>query len=575
MKGPLRQNRVSFDALGVKTLLLIYVIGLHGTMLFWDIQRPNAFLSADRALERMAQIAELRLVGMQSKNIKGEQHFAAKDMTGSSVPGVELRVVDPQEKDVPRDGKTMGEIVATSKGIMVGQREDSAENARGGWFHTGDMATINEDGSILVADRRKDVILNGENPSSISSFLVTHGIVGDYLPQALLFLAGGKYLVIVVQIIMMIMAVMSVYGMTHLLTASPGASLAASLLYVHLPHSLVYPHMLASEGIFDPLVVISFYFAAVLFLDKPRWSALLASATLLGCATLVRPITILWPLVVFVALLVSRVSVRKALLYPLVAVFPLLLWMGYVNLNTGVFAMGSSTHDLSHNLRDRAAKTIGRLPEHERAQARATFIHETFSRETMRNERVMSVPDYLRFCLHYPAGCLRFAAEDMAMYFAKSGVEKVTIGYLDLAHDVQELVNKPSDWRDLMYSRGIIGALKVMLAEHPGLILTSLAGVILTVLFWILAEVGTFGALSDTAYTFQQKAFIALLGAFPFYVLAVSLVAAEMQSRHRAPAEFALCVLAVLGWMELRQRISLRTGHSSRFATSAFHPVSE
>jgi fatty-acyl-CoA synthase len=65
----------------------------------------------------------------------------------------------------------MGEIVARSDGVMKGywnQPEATAEALRGGWFHTGDMATINEDGYILIVDRKKDIIVSGgENISSL------------------------------------------------------------------------------------------------------------------------------------------------------------------------------------------------------------------------------------------------------------------------------------------------------------------------------------------------------------------------------------------------------------------------
>jgi fatty-acyl-CoA synthase len=44
----------------------------------------------------------------------------------------------------------------------------TADAMRGGWFHTGDMATISEDGRILIVDRRKDIIVSGgENISSL------------------------------------------------------------------------------------------------------------------------------------------------------------------------------------------------------------------------------------------------------------------------------------------------------------------------------------------------------------------------------------------------------------------------
>lgn len=102
---------------------------------------------------------------------EGEQQFVGKAMTGYAIPGVELRVVDANDQDVPRDGKAIGEIVARSDGIMKGywkQPEATAEVMRGGWFHTGDIATWNKDGYILIVDRKKDIIVSGgENVSSL------------------------------------------------------------------------------------------------------------------------------------------------------------------------------------------------------------------------------------------------------------------------------------------------------------------------------------------------------------------------------------------------------------------------
>src|SRR5260370_36274048 len=92
-------------------------------------------------------------------------------MTGYAFPGVEIRVVDANDNDVPRDGQSIGEIVARSDGVMEGywrQPDASAEALRGGWFHTGDMATLNEEGYLLIVDRKKDIIVSGgENISSL------------------------------------------------------------------------------------------------------------------------------------------------------------------------------------------------------------------------------------------------------------------------------------------------------------------------------------------------------------------------------------------------------------------------
>jgi fatty-acyl-CoA synthase len=100
-----------------------------------------------------------------------EQRFIGQSMTGYAIPGAELRVVDANDQDIPRDGHAIGEIIARSDGVMNGywrQPEATAEAMRGGWFHTGDMATWNEDGYILILDRKKDIIVSGgENISSL------------------------------------------------------------------------------------------------------------------------------------------------------------------------------------------------------------------------------------------------------------------------------------------------------------------------------------------------------------------------------------------------------------------------
>ena len=83
----------------------------------------------------------------------------------------ELRVVDENLQDVPRDGATLGEIVVRGNVVMKGYYNDpeaTAQAFRGGWFHTGDAAVVHPDGYVEIRDRYKDVIISGgENISSI------------------------------------------------------------------------------------------------------------------------------------------------------------------------------------------------------------------------------------------------------------------------------------------------------------------------------------------------------------------------------------------------------------------------
>ena len=109
-----------------------------------------------------------------------EERYTLQAMTGYAYPGAELRVVDADDKDVVHDGVTIGEIIARSDGVMAGywqEPEATAEALRGGWFRTGDMAVIEENGCIRIVDRKKDIIVSGgENISSldVEKVLVSH-----------------------------------------------------------------------------------------------------------------------------------------------------------------------------------------------------------------------------------------------------------------------------------------------------------------------------------------------------------------------------------------------------------------
>lgn len=109
---------------------------------------------------------------------KGTVHFSSDadrlfhaSMAGWPALGVDMRVVDRQMRDVPRDGKTMGEIVVRSDNVMDGYYKEPAATAAvmsDEWFHTGDMAVWDEETYVHIVDRKKDIIISGgENISSI------------------------------------------------------------------------------------------------------------------------------------------------------------------------------------------------------------------------------------------------------------------------------------------------------------------------------------------------------------------------------------------------------------------------
>jgi len=84
----------------------------------------------------------------------------------------QLDVMNPETmQPVPRDGKTIGEVMFRGNIVMRGYFRNAVANAeafRGGWFHSGDLAIMDPDGYLRILDRSKDIIISGgENISSI------------------------------------------------------------------------------------------------------------------------------------------------------------------------------------------------------------------------------------------------------------------------------------------------------------------------------------------------------------------------------------------------------------------------
>jgi long-chain acyl-CoA synthetase len=102
---------------------------------------------------------------------------------GTPIWGVEMRAVDPEGKTVPPG--EMGEIVIRGHNVMKGyykRPEATAEAIRGSWFHTGDLAKVDEDGFFFIVDRVKDMIIRGGfnvYPREVEEVLYGHPAVAE------------------------------------------------------------------------------------------------------------------------------------------------------------------------------------------------------------------------------------------------------------------------------------------------------------------------------------------------------------------------------------------------------------
>jgi long-chain acyl-CoA synthetase len=102
---------------------------------------------------------------------------------GTPVEGVQMKVVDDEGDDVEQG--EVGEIVIKGPNVMKGywRKDDAtAEAIKDGWFHTGDMAKIDEEGYFFIVDRKKEMILRGGYnvyPREIEEVLYEHPAVAE------------------------------------------------------------------------------------------------------------------------------------------------------------------------------------------------------------------------------------------------------------------------------------------------------------------------------------------------------------------------------------------------------------
>jgi fatty-acyl-CoA synthase len=116
-------------------------------------------------MTEMSPLGTTAVFKAKHRDLDGPTRTALKSLQGRPVFGVEMKLVDDAGQALPHDGKSMGELLVRGPWIVAAYFADEAASAAAvepdGWFHTGDVATIDPDGYLQITDRRKDVIKSG------------------------------------------------------------------------------------------------------------------------------------------------------------------------------------------------------------------------------------------------------------------------------------------------------------------------------------------------------------------------------------------------------------------------------
>ena len=103
-----------------------------------------------------------RLKSYQLELPEAEQ-FALRAKQGVGVPGIEVRAINEEGKEIAWDGKQFGELQVRGAWVISSYYKDdrTAESFQDGWFRTGDVVTIDSEGFMQIVDRTKDLVKSG------------------------------------------------------------------------------------------------------------------------------------------------------------------------------------------------------------------------------------------------------------------------------------------------------------------------------------------------------------------------------------------------------------------------------
>ena len=116
-------------------------------------------------MTEMSPVGTLALPKLKHLALPEDEKYAVKARQGFPLFGVDMKVVGPDGKVQPHDGKSTGELYVRGPWIIGGYYNDDQATAAAfdaeGWFRTGDVSAIDPDGYMIIVDRSKDVIKSG------------------------------------------------------------------------------------------------------------------------------------------------------------------------------------------------------------------------------------------------------------------------------------------------------------------------------------------------------------------------------------------------------------------------------
>lgn len=377
-----------------------------------------------------------------------------------------------------------------------------------------------------------------ENSSTTTNSLTESGrMLGDYIFHSLFYFFYGSYSVIIIQLVLSFIAIIFLYRLSYLLFNSYIISNIAAFSYILLPGSLHHPHVLASEAIFNPLVIVSFYYSVRYLKNKTGSVNNLIIAALIGSlASFVRAVFIFYPIVFFFIIIFGSHSkrIKHACIYTILSFSLPLLWMTFFFIQTGEFSMGGGGRP-SGGLYARVV----------RMSNLESFEIDDLHREKKR----ISIVEFVEYVSEHPNSYSRSFKSDVFTIIFNSGINSFAGSYLEL----YTFCPDNQYWKNIRDQEGLLSMIFAIFKWSPLMITMNLIMSALWLLFLSISVYGAYLFMRDKNLPFTIKS--ALIGFPPYIIVSPLIVTSAARWSHRTPTEFVLSLMFALAVVQIFEKI--------------------
>lgn len=141
-------------------------------------EKHDAFLIHAWGMTEMSPVGTVNVLTKAMREMPLEERYKLQLKQGRCIYGVEMKIINDEGEELPRDGKAFGRLLVRGPWIVDAYyKSDDRSSFVDGWFDTGDVATIDPDNFMQIVDRAKDVIKSGGE--WISSIDLENAAVGQ------------------------------------------------------------------------------------------------------------------------------------------------------------------------------------------------------------------------------------------------------------------------------------------------------------------------------------------------------------------------------------------------------------